>query len=128
MNEIVCMVQKEVADRICSNPGNKTYGILSVLLQTYYNVKHLFNVKPKVFNPPPKVNSAVIRFERNNNKTLNCDEDLFFKTVKLAFNQRRKMLRNSLKTLLPVSKNDKLFSQRPEQLSYNDFIYLTKFM
>lgn len=126
VKDVVCMIQKEVADRITSSHGNKTYGILSVLLQAYYDIDYLFTVGPKVFNPPPKVNSAVIHIKRNHREELDCNEELFFRVVKLGFNQRRKTLRNSLKSiLLNLPTNDDIFSKRPEQLSVEDFIYLT---
>ena len=124
--DVVCMIQKEVADRIKSSHGNKTYGILSVFLQAFYDIEYLFSVGPKVFNPPQKVNSAVIHLKRNQRKELGCDEDLFFKVVKLGFNQRRKTLRNSLKSiLLNLQTDNEIFGKRPEQLSVEDFIYLT---
>ena len=125
--EMVCMIQKEVADRIASDPGNKTYGILSVLLQAYYNVEYLFTVKPGAFTPPPKVNSAVIRFTRNEVKQLTCNEELFTKLVKQGFQNRRKTLRNALKPLnLPETINNHPFlNLRAEQLSVDDFVTLT---
>uniref|UniRef100_UPI0032168CDD 16S rRNA (adenine(1518)-N(6)/adenine(1519)-N(6))- dimethyltransferase RsmA n=1 Tax=uncultured Draconibacterium sp. TaxID=1573823 RepID=UPI0032168CDD len=122
--EVVGMVQKEVAERIASKHGNKTYGILSVLLQAFFDIEYLFTVSEGVFNPPPKVKSAVIRLKRNNVTELQCSEELFVKVVKAAFNLRRKMLRNSLKEFggnLPKEYAEK----RPEQLSVNDFIDLT---
>lgn len=122
--EVVGMIQKEVAERIAAKHGSKTYGILSVLLQAFFNIEYLFTVHENVFTPPPKVKSAVIRLERNNIKQLDCDEQLFFTVVKTAFNYRRKMLRNSLKNIcnnLPSEFAEK----RPEQLSVNDFISLT---
>ncbi|MBW2998797.1 16S rRNA (adenine(1518)-N(6)/adenine(1519)-N(6))-dimethyltransferase RsmA, partial [Candidatus Woesearchaeota archaeon] len=126
VQHVVCMIQKEVADRIKASHGNKTYGILSVFLQAFYDIDYLFTVGPKVFNPPPKVNSAVIHLKRNNRKTLGCNEDLFFKLVKQGFNQRRKTLRNSLKSiLLNLPTDNEIFSKRPEQLNVEDFIYLT---
>ncbi|MBN2521174.1 MAG: 16S rRNA (adenine(1518)-N(6)/adenine(1519)-N(6))-dimethyltransferase RsmA, partial [Bacteroidales bacterium] len=125
IGEVVCMIQKEVADRICSKPKNKIYGILSVLLQAYYNIDFLFTVNPGVFEPPPKIKSAVIRLQRNKNKKLNCNEDLFKKIVKTAFNQRRKILRNSLKNILKEDLKDNILLLRPEQLGYTEFIYLT---
>ncbi len=121
--ETVGMVQKEVAERIASPHGTKVYGIMSVLLQTFFDIEYLFTVSEGVFNPPPKVKSAVIKLKRNQRAALPCDEDLFIRTVKAAFNQRRKMLRNSLKTIcteLPSEYAEK----RPEQLSVNDFIAL----
>jgi len=123
--EVVGMVQKEVAERIASKHGNKSYGILSVILQAFYNIEYLFTVSEQVFNPPPKVKSAVIRLKRNSTIALPCNEQLFIQVVKAAFNQRRKMLRNSLKAIcenLP----DKFEEKRPEQLSVNDFIELTE--
>lgn len=124
--DVVCMIQKEVADRIKASHGNKTYGILSVFLQAFYDIDYLFTVGPKVFNPPPKVNSAVIHLKRNNRKNLGCNEELFFRIVKLGFNQRRKTLRNSLKSiLLDLPTDNEIFGQRPEQLNVEEFIYLT---
>lgn len=124
--DVVCMIQKEVADRIKANHGNKTYGILSVFLQAFYDIDYLFTVGPKVFDPPPKVNSAVIHLKRNSRKELGCNEELFFKVVKLGFNQRRKTLRNSLKSILVnISTDEEIFNKRPEQLSVEDFVYLT---
>lgn len=124
--DVVCMIQKEVADRIKANHGNKTYGILSVFLQAFYDIDYLFTVGPKVFDPPPKVNSAVIHLKRNNRKQLGCNEQLFFRIVKLGFNQRRKTLRNSLKSILVnLPTDDEIFNKRPEQLSVDEFIYLT---
>ncbi len=123
--EVVGMVQKEVAERIASKHGNKTYGILSVILQAFYDIEYLFTVSEHVFVPPPKVKSAVIRLKRNKVVELPCNEVLFVEVVKAAFNLRRKMLRNSLKSIcenLPLIFADK----RPEQLSVNDFIELTK--
>ncbi len=126
VSDVVCMIQKEVADRIKASHGNKTYGILSVLLQAFYDIDYLFTVGPKVFDPPPKVNSAVIHLKRNERKRLGCDESLFFRIVKLGFNQRRKTLRNSLKSiLLNLQTDDEIFGKRPEQLGVEDFIYLT---
>jgi len=122
--EVVGMVQKEVAERIASKHGNKTYGILSVILQAFFEIEYLFTVSEHVFLPPPKVKSAVIRLKRNGVNNLPCNEILFFQVVKSAFNHRRKMLRNSLKE---VCENvpDKFAEKRPEQLSVNDFIELT---
>lgn len=126
IDEIVGMIQKEVAVRITSPPGNKNYGILSVLLQTFYDIELLFTVNPTVFEPPPKVKSAVIRLQRNNTVNLPCDESLFFKLIKTSFNQRRKMLRNSLKELFQETNfSDTTFMKRPEQMSVNDFVNLT---
>ncbi len=125
--EVVCMLQKEVAERMASKHGNKTYGILSVLLQAYYDIEYLFTVNETVFSPPPHVKSAVIRFTRNKTKKLDCDEDLFKKVVKLGFNQRRKTLRNAMKQMLPVDATDIPFlTQRAEQLTVQDFVELTK--
>jgi 16S rRNA (adenine1518-N6/adenine1519-N6)-dimethyltransferase len=127
VSEVVCMVQKEVADRICAASGNKTYGILSVLLQAYYHTTNLFTVNPSVFVPPPKVKSAVMRLTRNNRKDLDCDPQLFRQVVKTGFNQRRKVLRNSLKNLLSgVDPNETILQMRPEQLSVDQFIGLTR--
>lgn len=124
--EVVCMIQKEVAQRIAEKPGSRVYGILSVLLQTFYDIEYLFTVNEKVFTPPPKVKSAVIKLIRNNRKKLNCDEQLFFNVVKTAFNQRRKTLSNSLKPILNGKKIDlPIFLKRPEQLSVDEFIELT---
>ena len=128
VKQVVGMLQKEVADRIVSPPGNKVYGILSVLLQGYFDVEYLFTVEPGVFHPPPKVRSAVIRLSRNTRKRLDCDETLFFKIVKQGFQNRRKVLRNALKPLnLPADFNRQaLLNKRAEQLSTEDFIYLTQ--
>lgn len=122
------MFQKEVAMRICSKEGSKVYGILSVLTQAFYDAEYLFTVPPNVFNPPPKVDSGVLRLIRKNNYTLPCDEVLFFKVVKQAFQQRRKTIRNSLKTfnLSDNLKANSIFDQRPEQLSVDQFITLTQ--
>ncbi len=131
-NQIPCcvgMIQKEVAERLAEPPGSKTYGILSVLLQAYYNIEYLFTVNENVFNPPPKVKSAVIRLTRNTRESLGCDEKMFAKVVKTAFGQRRKQLRNSIKPLVPkdsILLADEFFNLRPEQLSVDDFIDLTK--
>ncbi|MBX2965899.1 MAG: 16S rRNA (adenine(1518)-N(6)/adenine(1519)-N(6))-dimethyltransferase RsmA [Cyclobacteriaceae bacterium] len=138
--QVVGMVQKEVADRIAAPHGNKTYGILSVLIQAFYTIQYLFKVPPGVFNPPPKVMSAVIRLERNERTALPCDERLFFKVVKQGFNNRRKTLRNALKNLiLPAFEHlppevlqhflqAPILDKRAEQLSVGDFIYLTQLM
>ena len=124
--EIVGMFQKEVAERVASKPGNKKYGIISVLLQAYYNIEYLFTVDPHVFDPPPKVKSGVIRLRRNNTKTLDCNEKLFKQMVKQAFSQRRKTLRNALKPLINKSDfDDPLLNLRAERLSVKDFVYLT---
>ena len=123
------MIQKEVAERIASKPGKKAYGILSVLLQAYYDIEYLFTVDEHVFNPPPKVKSAVVRLTRNNRQQLDCDEALFKTVVKTAFNQRRKQMRNSLMGIVGKENpllNDPIFTKRPEQLSVEEFIYLTK--
>lgn len=138
------MIQKEVAERLCSGPGNKAYGILSVLLQAWYDTEYLFTVPETVFTPPPKVKSAVIRFTRNNVTDLGCNEKLFKRVVKTTFNQRRKMMRGSIKPLLAQLDNEfrqanptlplsdhstflalPLLTKRPEQLSVQDFISLT---
>lgn len=138
--QVVCMIQKEVAERIAEQPGSKTYGILSVLLQAWYDIEYLFTVGEGAFNPPPKVKSAVIRLRRNSRTELGCDEKLFKIIVKTGFNQRRKTLRNSLKPLIsdkaareawtPEQSTDFLsnpvFELRPERLSVEDFIALTK--
>lgn len=122
------MFQKEVAQRICEPPGTKKYGILSVLTQLFYETTLLFKVPPGVFNPPPKVDSAVIQLVRKENYHLDCDEALLFKLVKLSFQQRRKTLRNSLKVLnIPeILREDTIFDLRPEKLSGKDFIQLAK--
>lgn len=125
--EVVGMFQKEVAERIAAPPGNKTYGILSVLLQAFYKIEYLFTVNPQVFIPPPHVKSGVIRLTRNNVKKLDCDEELFFKVVKAGFNQRRKTLRNSLGSMFPVKELESEFlTKRAEQLTVNDFVTLTR--
>lgn len=122
------MIQKEVAERITASPGNKSYGILSVLIQAWYKVEYLFTVPEHVFNPPPKVKSAVIRMTRNGTRQLGCDEKLFKQIVKTTFNQRRKTLRNSISPILgkghPLSA-DPIFNERPEQLSVEEFVELT---
>ncbi len=122
--EVVCMVQKEVAERLSAPPGSKTYGILSVLLSAFYKVDYLFTVSEHVFVPPPKVKSAVIRLQRNSVEELPCDEALFFRVVKTAFGKRRKMLRNSLQEL-NFEVPEQYAEKRPEQLSVDDFISLT---
>ena len=122
------MLQKEVAERLAAQPGKKTYGIITVLLQAWYDIEYLFTVEPEVFDPPPKVKSAVIRMMRNRRTELGCDEVLFKTVVKTAFNQRRKTLRNSLKSLLGENKTLSalpIFDKRPEQLSVEEFIILT---
>ena len=137
--QVVCMIQKEVAERIAEKPGTKTYGILSVLLQAWYDIEYLFTVGEGAFNPPPKVKSAVIRLVRNQRTSLGCDENLFKTVVKTGFNQRRKTLRNSLKPLIRAKADrlgwseeqlaefvsDPVFELRPERLSVEDFISLT---
>lgn len=122
------MLQKEVAERIASKPGKKAYGILSVLLQAWYDIEYLFTVSEMVFDPPPKVKSAVIKLVRNNRTELGCDEKLFKTVIKTSFNQRRKTLRNSMKPLLGKDNTiytDPIFDKRPEQLSVEEFVYLT---
>ena len=122
------MLQKEVAERLAAGPGSKTYGILSVLLQAWYDVEYLFTVSEKVFDPPPKVKSAVFKMTRNDRKELGCDEKLFKTVVKTSFNQRRKTLRNSMKPLLGKDCPDyalPIFDKRPEQLSVEQFVELT---
>jgi 16S rRNA (adenine1518-N6/adenine1519-N6)-dimethyltransferase len=125
--EVIGMFQKEVAERVASPPGSKKYGILSVLLQAYYNIDYLFSVSENVFYPPPNVQSGVIRLRRNEIVKLECNEDLFFRVVKTAFNQRRKTLRNALKSLNPggTGITFPLLDKRAEQLSVADFILLT---
>lgn len=122
--EIVCMLQKEVAQRIASPPGNKDYGILSVLLQAFYDIDYLVSVPPGAFDPPPKVQSGVIRLRRNSTPALDCDEKLFFRVVKTAFNQRRKTLRNALKPIGELPDHP-LLTKRAEQLSVPQFVELT---
>ncbi len=121
------MFQKEVAKRIAEKEGSKVYGIMSVLTQAFYDVEYLFTVPPTVFNPPPKVESGVIRLTRKENYTLPVNEKLFYTVVKTAFNQRRKTMRNSLKTLnlSDILREDPIFAKRPEQLSVQEFISLT---
>lgn len=122
------MIQKEVAERIAAGPGSKTYGILSVLIQAWYEVEYLFTVSEHVFNPPPKVKSAVIRMTRNQTCDLGCNEKLFKQVVKTTFNQRRKTLRNSIKPILGKESSilqDEIFNKRPEQLSVQQFVELT---
>ncbi len=125
------MIQKEVAERLASGPGNKSYGILSVLLQAWYDIEYLETVPEHVFAPPPKVKSAVVRMKRNTRTSLGCDEQLFKSVVKAAFNQRRKQMRNSLQQL--AGKNnpileENIFTRRPEQLSVEEFIHLTNLL
>lgn len=127
VDQTVCMIQKEVAERISAHAGTKTYGILSVLLQTFYDINYLFTVNEHVFVPPPKVKSAVIRLKRNTTDHLECNEEIYFKIIKTAFNQRRKTLRNSLKAILPINMSDlEILNKRPEQLDVNEFVYLAK--
>ncbi len=126
VTEVVCMIQKEVADRIASPPGNKTYGILSVLLQTWFDIEYLFTVHENCFNPPPNVKSAVIKLKRNQRTELKCNQQFYKKIIKQAFNQRRKTLRNSLKNIcLNLDGSTYPFNKRPEQLSIEEFIELT---
>jgi len=126
--EMVGMFQKEVADRVVSKPGSKVYGITSVLMQAFYRTEYLFTVERGSFNPPPKVQSAVIRLTRKEQFELGCDEALFRKIVKTAFNQRRKMLRNTLKPFFPPEKlmEDPFFEKRPEVLGWEEYVRLTK--
>jgi 16S rRNA (adenine1518-N6/adenine1519-N6)-dimethyltransferase len=140
--EVVCMIQKEVAERIAEKPGTKTYGILSVLLQAWYDIEYLFTVPPGAFAPPPKVQSAVIRLRRNGRTGLGCDEKQFKTVVKTAFGQRRKTLRNSLRPLartvaqqkgwsdaeLAAFLSDAVFDLRPERLGVEDFVALTRML
>ncbi|MTI20856.1 16S rRNA (adenine(1518)-N(6)/adenine(1519)-N(6))-dimethyltransferase RsmA [Fulvivirga sp. RKSG066] len=128
VTEVVCMLQKEVAKRLASPPGNKEYGILSVLLQAYFDFEYLFTVPPGVFNPPPKVDSGVIRLKRNGVTQLDCDEKLFKQVVKQGFQNRRKTLRNALKPLnLPEEVREmEMLNRRAETLSVDDFVQLTK--
>ena len=125
--EVVCMIQKEVAERIAEKPGSKTYGILSVLLQAWYDIDYIISVGSGAFCPPPKVQSAVIRLRRNSRTCLGCDEKLFKTVVKTAFNQRRKTLRNALKPLIKegMDTSDPVFDLRAERLSVEDFVALT---
>lgn len=127
VTQVVGMIQKEVAQRIASKHGNKTYGILSVLLQTYFDIEYLFTVHEHSFSPPPKVKSAVIRLKRNDRDILPCDEKLYLRVIKQSFNQRRKTLRNSLKNIcLNLDTSAEIFNKRPEQLSVGEFISLTQ--
>jgi 16S rRNA (adenine1518-N6/adenine1519-N6)-dimethyltransferase len=126
--EVVGMIQKEVAERIAAPHGSKTYGIMSVLLQAFYKIEYLFTVPEHVFAPPPKVKSAVIRLTRNTTKTLDCNEKLFFIVVKTTFNQRRKTIHNSLKSLSVTATDNEYLTKRPEQLSVADFIKLTQWV
>jgi 16S rRNA (adenine1518-N6/adenine1519-N6)-dimethyltransferase len=125
------MIQKEVAERMVASPGSKSYGILTVLLQAWYEVEYLFTVNEQAFIPPPKVKSAVVRLTRNKRKQLGCDEKLFKTVVKTSFNQRRKMLRNSIKSLLSDESpmpDDPMLTKRPEQLSIKQFEQLTNLL
>jgi 16S rRNA (adenine1518-N6/adenine1519-N6)-dimethyltransferase len=129
VTEAVGMVQKEVAERICSAPGSRVYGILSVLLRAWYDIEYLFTVSEHVFSPPPKVKSAVIRLTRNSVERLDCDEKLFVSVVKRCFNQRRKMLRNPVKAMVrPGAGEMPLLSMRAEQLSVTQFVELTNWV
>ena len=129
VTEVTCMIQREVAQRICSAPGSKVYGILSVLLQAWYDIDYLFTVNENVFSPPPKVKSAVISLKRNAVASLGCDEKLFTEVVKCCFNQRRKMIRNPIKALVkPDAAESDLLTMRPEQLSVEDFVNLTNWV
>jgi 16S rRNA (adenine1518-N6/adenine1519-N6)-dimethyltransferase len=127
VREVVGMLQKEVAERLAEPPGSKTYGILSVLLQAYYDIEYLFTVPAHVFVPPPKVESAVVRLTRNATEKLDCDEKLFFRVVKQAFSTRRKTLRNALKPLGMSTETmaAEIFDKRAEQLGVSDFVLLT---
>ena len=127
--EVCGMLQKEVAERICSSPGSRTYGIMSVLLQAFYITEYLFTVPEHVFSPPPKVKSGVIRLRRNQVTSLGCDESLFLRVVKSSFNQRRKTLRNSVKAVFRLKREDyRDFGLRPEQLSVSQFIEMTNWI
>jgi 16S rRNA (adenine1518-N6/adenine1519-N6)-dimethyltransferase len=127
--ELAGMIQKEVAERICSPPGSKVYGILSVLLKVYYDIEYLFNVPPTVFKPQPKVNSAVIRMIRNESEGPGCDEKMLKTIIKSTFNQRRKMIRNSIQGAYNVGEaNHKFFTKRPEQLALEEFVELTNWV
>lgn len=127
--EVACMLQKEVAERICAGPGSRTYGILSVLLQAFFGAAYLFTVPETVFSPPPKVKSGVIRLRRNKTEYLDCDEKLFFRVVKACFNQRRKTLRNSVRAAFKLKSYDYGdMHLRPEQLSVDQFIKLTNWI
>ncbi|HEX2976842.1 MAG TPA: 16S rRNA (adenine(1518)-N(6)/adenine(1519)-N(6))-dimethyltransferase RsmA [Bacteroidales bacterium] len=129
ITEAAGMLQKEVAERICEGPGSKTYGILSVLLQAFYTTSYLFTVSENVFSPPPKVKSGVIRLVRNNVRSLDCNEELFFRVVKAGFNQRRKTLRNSIRSAFNLKSDDyHEFGLRPEQLSVKQFVELTNWV
>jgi 16S rRNA (adenine1518-N6/adenine1519-N6)-dimethyltransferase len=124
--EVVGMIQKEVAERLAAGPGNKTYGILSVLLQTWYDIEYCFTVHEHVFIPPPRVKSAVIRLQRNQTQQIDCDEKLYFRVIKTAFNQRRKTLRNALKPMVSGTLPEHIIlTKRAEQLSVQQFVELT---
>ncbi|RLD77152.1 MAG: ribosomal RNA small subunit methyltransferase A, partial [Bacteroidetes bacterium] len=126
VKELVGMFQLEVAKRVISKPGNKVYGILSVLIQAFYHTSEILTLEPEAFDPPPKVKSMVIRLERNDVVELNCDEKLFFRVIKSTFNQRRKTIRNSLKSLMNITNfQSEYLGQRPEQLSVEQFANLT---
>lgn len=128
--ELVGMFQKEMAERVAANPGGKEYGVITVLVQAYYNVEYLFSVKRGNFRPPPKVTSAVIRLTRKDDQELGCDYTMFRRVVKQAFGQRRKMLRNTMKSFLKGDDllKDDFFQQRPEQLSIEEFVQLTNWV
>jgi 16S rRNA (adenine1518-N6/adenine1519-N6)-dimethyltransferase len=127
--EAAGMLQKEVAERICAGPGSKVYGIMSVLLQAFYKAEYLFTVPEHVFSPPPRVKSGVIRLIRNQVENLDCDESLFFRVVKASFNQRRKTLKNSIKSAFKLNRDDyHAFGMRPEQLSVDQFVELTRWI
>jgi 16S rRNA (adenine1518-N6/adenine1519-N6)-dimethyltransferase len=129
VSEVTCMVQKEVAERICSQPGSRIYGILSVLLKAWYDTKYLFTVSEKVFSPPPKVRSAVIHLERNGREQLDCDEKLFISVVKRCFNQRRKMIKNPVRMMVRPGAGDMPYlAMRAEQLSVDQFVELTRWI
>ena len=127
VSETVGMFQKEVAERVISPPGSKVYGILSVLLQAFYDTEKILSLEPGAFHPPPKVKSTVIRLKRNNVAKLDCNEELFVKIVKACFNQRRKTIRNSIKKLINIDNfQSEYIGKRPEQLSVANFVQLTK--
>ncbi len=129
VSSVVCMVQKEVAGRIASPPGSREYGILSVLLGAYFDIESLFSVKPGSFFPPPQVTSGVIRLIRNQTGSLPCNEPLFFRVVKTVFNQRRKMIRNSVKSIVTsLDGKEELLRKRPEELGISEFIELTRWV
>ena len=126
VDQMIFMIQKEVAERIAAPPGNKTYGILSVLLQAYYSIEYLFTVHEHCFSPAPRVKSAVIRLKRNNTESLRCSHAVFHKVIKASFNQRRKTIRNSLRSIfLNLPAESEFLSMRPEQLSVKQFVELT---